>query len=202
MSRVWWKVCLAAAAALLAGAPVAGAEPESLPPHEKTFPSPFGSFTVGSRDETVNRIPPLNMMGTTREALVGNVTYGRIDGPAGGKLRTGYHVGCAVTIGAGNVGVTPELEGGIEGAQTPIPHALGDLGPVATVNLTPGEVKELAVAEKELIPGKDVQIVTRDFHIVVNACSGPVAIRQFTYLYAKSAEVDDSGAVFGESTWL
>ncbi|WP_280267624.1 MspA family porin [Nocardia wallacei] len=184
------------------GPPVAGAEPEALPPHEKTFPSPFGSFTVGSRDETVNRIPPLNMVGTTREALVGNVTYGRIDGPAGGKLATGYHVGCAVSIGAGTLGATPEAEVGIEGAQTPIPHALVDANPVATINLNPGEVKEVAVAEKEIIPGKNVQIVTRDFHIVVNACSGPVTIRQFTYLYAKSAEVDDSGAVFGESTWL
>ncbi|MRH90041.1 hypothetical protein GFY24_21800 [Nocardia sp. SYP-A9097] len=45
-------------------------------------------------------------------------------------------------------------------------------------------------------------MVIRDFHISVNQCAGPVSIRQYTYLYAKSAEVDDSGAVFGDPTWL
>ncbi|MBB5917909.1 hypothetical protein BJY24_006821 [Nocardia transvalensis] len=196
------KACAAAAAAALVGAPLARADVEQLPPREKTFPSAFGSFTVGVHDENVNRLPPLNMVGTTREALVGHVAWGRVDGPAGGVLKTGYHVGCAVTVGPGQFGATPDLEAGIEGGEVPSPHILANPNPIVTLNLSPGEVSEVPVAEKELIPGKVVQTVVRDFHIIVNACSGPVAIRQFTYLYAKSAEVDDSGAVFGDSTWL
>ncbi|MGN2638416.1 MspA family porin [Nocardia takedensis] len=32
----------------------------------------------------------------------------------------------------------------------------------------------------------------------VDSCAGPVTIRQYTYVEARTPEVDDSGAVFGE----
>lgn len=247
--------------------PAAHADIATLPPHEKTFESAFGSFTVGVRDETINRIAPLNAVGTTREALVSNVAYGRVDGQAGGILRTGYTVGCGVKIQQGSIGSEPTLETGIEGprqnygteqaqsgtfeqgqsrtteqaqartteesstgesveveteesgqSQTQEsaqaftqefgqfqelegvnPHLTLDPGPFLALNLEPGAVEDIVIAEgKELIPGRTVQIVTRDFNIKVNNCLGPVSIRQFTYVYAKSPEIDDSGAVFGD----
>ncbi|MGX1807819.1 MspA family porin [Nocardia sp. NPDC055321] len=180
-------------------APPAQAEIITMAPHERTYESPFGSFTVGNRDEVINRIPPLNQMGTTRESLVNSAAYGRIDGMAGGVLKTGYHVGCAVAIGIGTLGVTSAEPLGLNPDN---PTFSVDPGPLATINLTPGEVKEIPIAEKDLAPGVMGTIMIRDFHIVVNACTGPVTIRQYTYLYAKSAEVDDSGAVFGDPTWL
>ncbi len=206
-------VSLLIAAATLASFAAAHADVEALPPHERTIQSINGSFVVGHRDEQVNRVAPLNMVGTTREAFVDNIAYGRILGPATGVLKTGYHVGCAVSIGAGTVGATPDLNVGTTidpgkmlgtdpGAAIP-PLILGaNPNPVATLNLSAGEVKEVPVGEKEIVPGTVGTIVIRDFHIIVNQCTGPVAIRHYTYLYTKSPEVDDSGAVFGESTWL
>lgn len=201
---------LLASGITLCSAPTSHADVITLPSHERTFASPFGSFTVGNRTESVNRIAPLNQVGTTREALVSNVAYGRVDGVAGGQLKTGYHVGCSVNLLNGNLGAIPQVY--VPSGNIPIPPgpnsapSLALIGPniqvPMSINLSPGEVKDIAVADKELMPGKEVQIVIRDFHIAVNQCTGPVAIRQYTYLYAKSAEVDDSGAVFGDSTWL
>ncbi|WP_433685813.1 MspA family porin [Nocardia sp. CA-119907] len=74
--------------------------------------------------------------------------------------------------------------------------------PVVTLNLNPGEIAEVPLAEKEMIPGTLIQTVVRDFHIKVDACTGPVTLRQFAYVYAVSPEVDDSSAVFGDPTWL
>lgn len=177
-----------------------------MPSHEKTFASPIGgNIMVGSRDETINRIAPLNMVGTTREALVTSVAYGRIDAAAGGKLRIGYHVGCAVTIGTGTLGATPDIV-------IPIPlnqeaedfdsAILLNPNPVVTINLTPGEVADVPLAEKGMLPGKLIQTVVRDYHIKVNTCTGPVTLRQYTYVTATSPETDDMGAVFGDPTWL
>ncbi|MFI6216157.1 MspA family porin [Nocardia brasiliensis] len=186
-----------ACASVATFAPSAGAEVLSMPPHEKTYVAPGDSamkFTVGSREEKIHRIPPLNFMGTTREALVSTIAYGKLDGATAGKLRMGYHVGCAVTIGAGTLGATPD----VIIAQNPAFNP----NPVATLNISPGEVGEIAIAEKEMIPGKLIQLSVRDFHIRVNSCTGPVTLRQYAYVDSKSPEVDDSGAVFGDPTWL
>ncbi|WP_378739469.1 MspA family porin [Nocardia brasiliensis] len=184
-------------ASVAAFAPAVDAEIISMPPHEKSFVPPGGGgkkFTVGSRDEYINRLPPLNFMGTTREALVSSIAYGRVEGATAGKVRIGYHVGCAVTIGATTLGATPD----VIISQTPAFNP----DPVATLNLAPGDVGEVAIAEKEMVPGKLVYLSFRDFHIKVNSCTGPVTIRQYAYVDFKSPEVDDSGAVFGDPTWL
>ncbi|MGY4102177.1 MspA family porin [Nocardia sp. R16R-3T] len=232
----------------------ASAEVISMAPHEKSFASPIGgNIMVGSRDETINRIAPLNQVATTREAFVTTTAYGQIDAAATGKLQVGYHVGCAVTIGTGTLGATPDIivplplgvdtrntrpnapnlpdvpnlpngkkgngdaaqtgNGAGTGAGTGAEAGAGGGGgqffpvfvnpnPVVTVNLQAGEVAEVALAEKDMIPGKLIQTVVRDFHIKVNTCTGPVTLRQFAYVYASSPEVDDSGAVFGDPTWL
>lgn len=198
-----WGVLLLSIGAAVGCAQPAQADIVTLAPHERTYQSTFGSFTVGNRDEFVNRIAPLNQVGTTREAMVSNMSYARVDGIAGGQLKTGYHVGCSVTLPTGNLGMIPQVY--VPTAQLPTP-SLTLIGPniqvPMSINLAPGEVKDLAVADKDLIPGKQVQIIIRDFHIAVNQCAGPVSIRQYTYIYAKSAETDDSGAVFGDPTWL
>ncbi|MFI9510872.1 MspA family porin [Nocardia sp. NPDC052566] len=174
------------------------AEIISMPPHERSFVSPGETpmgFMVGSREEKINRIAPLNMSGTTREALVTLIAYGRTQGAAaGGKIRAGYHIGCAVTLGAATLGATPDLVIGATPSANP--------NPVFTINLSPGEVTEVALMEKDIIPGKLIQLSIRDYHIKVNSCTGPVTLRQYTYADVKSPEVDDSGAVFGDPTWL
>lgn len=187
----------------------AQADVVTLDPHERTFQSAFGSFTVGNQNETINRIPPLNMVGTSREALVSNVAYGRVSGVAGGSLKTGYHVGCSVNLNNGTAGLAGQANLGPPWGVgvPPNPTTLGggtpwSITPSANLNLAPGEIKEVPVADKDLLPGGTVSIVVRDFHITVNSCAGPVSIREYTYVYAKSATVDDSGAVFGDPIWL
>ncbi|MFI5781498.1 MspA family porin [Nocardia sp. NPDC051570] len=202
MTSALWKVCAIAVGAVMCCAPTARADVEEMTPHEKSFASVFGSFTVGSRFETVNRIAPLNLMGTTREALLSGISYGRINGPAVGVLKTGYHIGCAVNIGGGSVGTSPQVTVTSPGAQSGLPQVQAEFQPIVSMSLAPGEVKEIPVGEKEMAPGRVVQIVIRDFHLTVNQCSGPVTIRQYAYVYARSADVDDSGAVFGDPTWL
>ncbi|MET9491478.1 MspA family porin [Nocardia sp. NPDC006630] len=203
-------VLLLSVGTALCALPSAHADITELAGHEQTYTSTFGTFTVGDRSEIVNRIAPLNEVGTSREALVSNIAYGRVNGLAGGQLKTGYHVGCAVTLLNGNAGAIPQVflpnENFPLAAGTGAAPGIAVIGPNVqvplSINLSPGEVKDVPVADKDLIPGKEVQIIIRDFHIAVNQCTGPVAIRQYTYLYAKSAEVDDSGAVFGDPTWL
>ncbi|QIS11002.1 MspA family porin [Nocardia arthritidis] len=186
---------VAGACAVVAAVP-ARAEIITMPPHERSFVSPNNAmhFIVGAKGEKINRIAPLNQVGTSREALVTVIGYSIAQGASGGKLRVGYHVGCAVTIGAGTLGATPDLVIGQQPSFNP--------NPVATINLTPGEIKEIALMDKDLVPGKLTQLSVRDFHIVVNACTGPVTLREYTYADVKSPEVDDSAAVFGDPTWL
>ncbi|GAB0105774.1 hypothetical protein JMUB6875_47560 [Nocardia sp. JMUB6875] len=199
-----WGVLLLSIGAAVGYARPAHADIVTLAPHERTYQSTFGSFTVGNRDEFINRIAPLNQVGTSREALVSNMAYARVDGIAGGQLKTGYHVGCSVTIPNTSLGAIPQVY--VPSATVGQSPSLALIGPniqvPMSVNLAPGEVKDLEIATKDLIPGKTVQVIMRDFHIAVNQCAGPVSIRQYTYIYAKSAETDDSGAVFGDPTWL
>ncbi|WP_405177700.1 MspA family porin [Nocardia sp. NBC_01377] len=235
--------------------PTAHADIVNLPAHEKTFESAMGSFTVGTHDEAINRIPPLNGVPTSHEALVSTVAYGRLDGQAEGVLRTGYSVGCAARVDAVIPGVDPTTEFGLEGPQQNyateqaqrsateqsqsstveqsstgesaqsqtegtvrsqefesgqiqeyngvIPSIAVDPGLFLELELQPGDITNVDIGTgKALIPGRTVQIITRDFHIKVDNCAGPVTIRQYTYLEARTPEVDDSGAVFGEPTRL
>ncbi|MFD6396509.1 MspA family porin [Nocardia sp. NPDC060249] len=107
---------IASALALLSQ-PTAHADTVNLPPHEKTFESDMGSFTVGTHDEVIYRIAPLNGSPTSREALVSTVAYGRLDGQAEGVLRTGYSVACAARIDAVLPGIDPTTEFDLQGPQ-------------------------------------------------------------------------------------
>ncbi len=255
MLRIIRRVIYAASALAVLPQPTAHADVVNLPPHEKTFESNMGSFTVGTHDEVINRIAPLNIAPTSREALVSTVAYGRLDGQAEGVLKTGYSVGCPARIGAVLPGIDPTTEFGLEGPQQNyateqaqrqateqaqsetveqsssgesvqsrtqesgqaqefesgqvqefngvLPSIAVDPGLFLELDLQPGDITNVDIGDgKPLIPGKTVQIVTRDFHIKVDNCVGPAIIRQYTYVLTRTPEVDDSGAVFGEPTTL
>lgn len=108
---------VASALTLLSQPTTAHADTVNLPPHEKTFESEMGSFTVGTHDEVIYRIAPLNGAPTSREAFVSTVAYGRLDGQAEGVLKTGYSVGCAARVDLVIPGVDPTTEFGLEGPQ-------------------------------------------------------------------------------------
>ncbi|MET9211649.1 MULTISPECIES: MspA family porin [unclassified Nocardia] len=178
----------------------AHADSVAMAAHEASYVSPNGvTFMVGNRNEVINRIPPLNMLATSREAFVSSVSYGRLDGGDSGKIMVGYHVGCAVTLGSGTVGVEPDVY-----VDSNSDNSVDDfnVGPVAVVELSPGEIVDVPVAEKKMVPGDTISLGVRDFHITVNSCVGPVNIRQYTYVLFESTKADDSGAVFGDPLWL
>ncbi|WP_162240347.1 MspA family porin [Nocardia arizonensis] len=271
MLRTIRRVGFTASALAILPLPTAHADIVNLPPHEKTFESEVGNFTVGTRDEVINRIPPLNGVRTSYEALVSNVAYARIDGQAEGTLKTGYYVGCAAKLDVVTPGIAPSLEFGIEGpqqnylteqaqtytteqaqAQTSeqarsrtveqtgtgdptrsrtqefgqsrtrefgqsqefesgqaqefngiTPSVTVDPGPNLEFDIKAGDIVTVEIGKgKALIPGKTVQIVTRDFYIKVDGCIGPVTVRQYSSVEARTPEVDDSGAVFGDPTGL
>ncbi|MGW0180296.1 MspA family porin [Nocardia sp. NPDC003345] len=175
-----------AAAASLAAAPAGHAEVVSLAPHEKTFQSAGGPvFVVGSRDELVNKVPPLNLSGAVREVFLSGVAYSSVDSGAGGELEVGYHVGCWAEFTGANLGTGTTQE------------SLG-----LDVSVLPGQVVEAPLVEKTIVPGVPGRIVYHDVHLVINGCIGPAVVRQYARIQMKSDAVDEQGVVYGDPLWI
>ncbi|WP_216895162.1 MspA family porin [Nocardia alni] len=210
--RVRLLIFVAAATATAAlGIPVAHADTFQIKPREQSVTMPDGwSLTVGQHDEQANRVLPLNGIGTTREVFVTNQSYGSVGGSGstlkGVVLQSGYQLGCAVdltsvTLGASvTLGVVPSLAVG-PGPTGPL--LSGTLGPMAqvaptfSVTLAPGKVVDAPLGQKAL-EGPKAFITSRNAHIHIDGCAGPASIRSYTIMAAKSAEADDSVAVYGD----
>ncbi|MEU1983644.1 MspA family porin [Nocardia sp. NPDC019395] len=206
-------VAALSAVGLLAGE--AGAEVLRLPAHEQSISTPDGwRVAVGHRDETANRVPPLNGIGTTREVFVTNQAYGRLGGAGsqleGAVLKTGYHLGCAVDIGSVTLGasVTAGISPGISiSPSIPTPTVGANIGPTLsvapsfTVNLDLGQVVDLPLGEKPL-GNSEAFITNRDAHVKLDGCAGPASIRSYAIIAVKSATADDSVAVYGDPVAL
>lgn len=208
------KILLSFVAALslvgLAGG-TAGAEIVRLPAHEQSITTPDGwQVAVGHRDEIVNRVVPLNGIGTTREVFVTNQAYGKLGGGGapleGAVLKTGYHLGCAVNITSVTLGasVTAGISPGIIiSPSIPTPTVGATIGPnlsVApsfTVAMAPGQVVDLPLGEKPL-QGPEAFITNRDAHVKVDGCAGQASIRSYAIIAVKSSAADDSVAVYGD----
>lgn len=168
-----------------------------MPPHEKTFASPGGpTFVVGSEGESIDKVPPLNASGTVREVFISGSSYTRSDAPSGGTLAVGYHVGCAVELQGGAVGVGPNayLNPGLLDQE--------DLGPTVSVNVGPGSVSDVPLLTKEVVSGVPARIMMRDVHLVVNGCIGPAVVRQYTLMQLHTDSLDDIGVVYGDPLWI
>ncbi len=216
--RVGFLMPMAAvSAALSIGVPTARAEMLRLPSHEQSVTMPDGwKLTVGHEQESANRVPPLNSIGSTREVFVTNQAYGFLSGK-GAKLKdvvleTGYHLGCAVNLTSVTAGVTfsAGFEPGITISPTTMigtasilsPSAVLNIGPSASigpsfsVNLAPGQVVDLPLGKKQL-EGPKAYVTNRDVHVKIDGCVGPAAIRAYTVVAAESSEANDSVAVYG-----
>jgi hypothetical protein len=212
--RILFTLAAALSVVGLAGS-VAGAEILRLPAHEQSITTPDGwRITAGHRDETANRVLPLNGIGTTREVFITNQAYGQIGGAGsplqGVVLKTGYHLGCAVnitslTLGAQvSAGITPGINI-TPSIPTPVVGAtIGptlSLAPSFTVSLVPGQVVDLPLGEKPLA-GSEAFITNRDAHVKLDGCAGPASIRSYAIIALKSAAADDSVAVYGDPVGL
>lgn len=168
-----------------------------MAPHEKTFTSPGGpTFVVGSQDELINKVPPLNASGGVREVFVSGSAYTRSDAPSGGTLMVGYHVGCAVELQGGGAGLGPTayLNPGMLSQE--------DLGPTVSVNVAPGSVSDVPLLKKDAVSGVPARINMRDIHLVVNGCIGPAVVRQYALMQLHTDSLDDVGVVYGDPLWI
>lgn len=210
--RVGFPVLVATVLSALAlGAPQAHAEVLQLSPHEQTITTPDGwQVTVGHKQESANKVAPLNGIFLTREVFVTNQAYGRLGGSGtslqGVVMKTGYHLGCGMDVTSISLGasVTAGLSPGINisaGIPTPTVGASitpnFSVTPSFNVTLTPGKVVDLPLGEK-VVNGQTAYITNRDVHVKLDGCAAQAAIRSYTIIAVKSAEADDSVAVYGD----
>ncbi|MBF6422713.1 MspA family porin [Nocardia farcinica] len=195
----------AAAAVLLAGA--ATADIVRLPDHERSITTADGwQLTVRQEAEEFNRVPPLNMTGTSREFFGSFRGIGTVSGPGssplkGAQIEVGWQVGCFVNLNSVGVGgqasIGPQL--GLSTGPVPVPGGnLGaTIGPTFTVNMAPGQIAEIPVASKAFDASTAV-LQIREAHITVNGCLGPVNIRSYTKVIIDSQVTKDGTAVYGD----
>ncbi|MEV0293336.1 MspA family porin [Nocardia sp. NPDC050710] len=179
--------------------------------HENNYATPTGfQFTVGHTDLVANPVPPQNGLPTTREVFLNNTSHGRVDSPGTGTLKTGYLVSCMVGIdltfgahvGAGfdagftlGIGGTPdELTPSVDAGIGPEISASVDLD----LTVTPGVIEQVEVGTKTLSGGTTGYVMSRDFHLLVEGCGGPLSIRPYTRIEVESPEATTNGAVYGD----
>ncbi|MGV9612390.1 MspA family porin [Nocardia xishanensis] len=198
---------------VLTGSPFAGAAP--MAPHEKTVEGPNGfRFTVGHSDQAFHPVAPLNGMPTNREVFLDDTFYGRVEADGTGTLKAGYLVACAVDLTVGiDLGAAIGFEAGFrvggsssdDSASSSVDAGLGpDLHVGASIDLsmTPGKVQPFEVGTKDLPPGSTGYLISRDFHVAVQDCGGPLTIRSYTIVEARSSEVSGREAVYGDPIFL
>ncbi|MFE7796181.1 MspA family porin [Nocardia sp. NPDC057440] len=197
----------------LASAPFAHAG--GMAPHEKTVTGPNGfAFTVGHTDEAFRPIAPLNGMPTNREVFLDDTFYGHVDAPGTGTLKAGYLLACAVditatvTLGAG-VGIDAGFHLGVNASgDSTTPSASADLGPSLhagagiDLSITPGKIEKFEVGTKVLPSDSTGYLISRDFHLLVQNCGGPLTIRSYTIIEAQSPEADGRDAIYGDPIFL
>ncbi|MFI6166395.1 MspA family porin [Nocardia sp. NPDC051052] len=197
----------------LAAAPFASAG--LMAPHEKTYNGPEGvEFTVGHTDEAFNPIAPQNGMPANREVFLDDTFYGRVDPRSTGTLKAGYLVACAVDVTAGielgaTAGLDASIKVGVSGdGDSSSPSASASIGPSFHVGagiklaIAPGEIKDIPAGTKDIAPGHTGYLISRDFHVLVKNCGGPLTIVSYSIIEAKSAAVTGTQAVYGDPIFL
>ncbi|WP_225731301.1 MULTISPECIES: MspA family porin [unclassified Nocardia] len=213
---MYWKSVLAVAATMLGGLAAAPAATADGPaPHEKTYTVPGGfEFTVGNTENVAHPIPALNGMPTVREVMLDDTAYGKVIGTGKGHLKTGYFVACAVELKPKldlntSVGFSASATAGVDLSPAALLPSI-DLSAGPTVSgsigldlpLQPGKVTDVPVGEKDLSDGVTGSIISKDFHIRVEDCAGPLTIQAYTTITAESPAVTGMGAVVGDPTVL
>jgi hypothetical protein len=205
---------LVAVVAALGCAVAATPDAAAYAPREKTYTAGGIEYMVGHTDLAARPVTALNGALTNREAFLDNTTYGRFAGEGKGTLRAGYLVACQFDLDAelgldaevgadagADAGIDIDLDGVEPGLDLSIgPEVSGSAG--LSFSLTPGEIADIEVGEKELQPGTTGYYYTRDAHIDVANCGGPLTIRGYSIIEIDTPEVGASGAVFTDPITL
>ncbi|MGW5386368.1 MspA family porin [Nocardia sp. NPDC003963] len=193
-----------------------GAVPEAAAtaPHEKTYTAGGVEYTVGHTDFAARPVAPLNGMPTNREVFLDNTTYGRFTGSGSGTLEAGYLVACLLELDTSlsleaDMGVDAGADLGVDIDTDGIDPGLDlSIGPELSAGagfdfgLSPGEIAKIEIGEKELEAGTTGYYYSRDAHITVHNCGGPLTIRGYSIIGVDTPEVGASGAVYTDPITL
>ncbi|KUH86101.1 MULTISPECIES: MspA family porin [unclassified Mycobacterium] len=175
------------------------ANPVPPPPPGGAVPSgPTGTLDtpdgwhveVSARDETQLPVAPLTTAVSSREYLVGGTFVGKVTGSGatelkGGTLVAGYQIGCGIL--ADEIGIEPE---GAIGVALPVPAIDAEIGLGGAIDLLPGEVTVVDVAEKEF-EGTETRVTITGLRVKFDRCAGQSFIRSFATLSVSTEDTED-----------
>ncbi|MGE2715115.1 MspA family porin [Mycolicibacterium litorale] len=171
------------------GAPVpSGAVPSGSP---GVLDTPDGwHIEVSARDETQLPVAPLTTAVSSREYLVGGTFVAAVTGPGttqvtGGTLAAGYQIGCGVL--ANEVKITPGagLDIGI-----PVPDFDAQFGIDGSIELQPGEVSTVDIADKDF-EGTEARVSITGLRVNFDRCVGQSFIRSHATLAVSTEDTED-----------
>jgi hypothetical protein len=183
-------------------APLASAEPVANPapppPPGAVASGPPGILDtpdgwhvqVSAKDETQLPVAPLTTAISSREYLVSGTFIGSITGSGstelkGGTLEAGYQIGCGIL--ADEIGIEPEAGIGIG---LPIPAVDVEVGLGGAIDLLPGEVNVVDVAEKEF-EGTETRVTINGLRVKFDRCAGQSFIRSYATLSVSTEDTED-----------
>ena len=183
-------------------APLASAQPPPPPPDAVPSGAPGILDTpdgwhveVSATNETQAHVAPLTTALSSREYLVGGTFIGRITGGGGtelegGTLEAGYQIGCGVL--ADEIGIEPEAGIGV-GIPFMNPFDVGidaEIGLGGAIDLLPGEVTVVDVAEKEY-EGTETRVTITGLRVKFDRCLGQSFIRSYATLAVSTEDTED-----------
>ncbi len=218
MNKTAMTIAVAAVSMGAVASGFAAGTAEAQPGHQRSWVTDDGwKASIASTHEKVQKVAPLSSVPTSREAFMSMRAVSKLTPPAGqagaaitGELEAGYMIGCAVqlesvtgSVGA-SLGIGGSGGGGVSGAGPSgnlsiSPQAL--LQPSLSVTMSPGKITTVTFDKKAVGAGR-TSTTTREGHISIDGCAGPVAVRSYAILKTSTPKANDGNAVYGRVVYL
>lgn len=194
------KVMVRRAAGALAVAAVAGvgvasvgaghAEAANLPNGHKTSSGvDGGTVEVWRTHESALPAPSMANNGAGRSAVTSGIYTAKLSKDLKGKLSVGYLVGCQVSLG--------DFQAGVSGTISSSPSLSGSL----SFPLAPGEIKQVDMNSKDIDKGA-ASVQTSRVELDAQGCGGYAQARSFAKVVAAKGYNTDDGTVNGEGSYI
>ncbi|WP_370333886.1 MspA family porin [Mycolicibacterium hippocampi] len=145
---------------------------------------------VFARDESQLPVAPLTTAISSREYLVGGTFVGRVTGSGtteltGGTLVAGYQIGCGVL--ADEIAIEPSAGLAVV---LPIPDFDGQLGIDGSIDLLPGQISVVDIADKKF-EGDEARVTITGLRVNFDRCVGQSFIRSRATLAVSTEDTED-----------
>lgn len=154
---------------------------------------------VFARDESQLPVAPLTTAVSSREYLVGGTFVGRVTGSgttelAGGTLVAGYQIGCGVL--ADEIEIAPSAALAVV---LPIPDFDAEFGVDGSIDLLPGQVTVVDIADKKF-EGTEARVTITGLRVNFDRCVGQSFIRSHATLAVSTEDTEDVITYLGATT--